>query len=74
MKLKSVFQTVNEKSAKHSAAGLLSSTAAALNLWSGITMVIFVEIFEMCYHSAKSCRQKRQAEGRETKMETKESI
>ena len=74
MKLRSVFQTVMEKSAKHSAAGLLSSAAAALNLWSGITMVIFVEIFEMCYRSVKSCRQRRKSENSETKTKTEESI
>ena len=58
MKLGSGFQRNIKKTPKYTFASLVSSTAAALNLWSGITMVIFVEIFEMCYRTTISCGMK----------------
>ena len=67
MKLGSLFQTNIKKTPKYTFASLVSSTAAALNLWSGITMVIFIEIFEICYKTMISCGHKDQ---KETKPET----
>ena len=55
VKLGSLFQTNAKKTPKYSFASFLSSAAAALNLWSGITMVIFIEIFEECYKTMMSC-------------------
>ena len=42
-------QTTIEETPKTSLVTVLSKVAAALNLWSGITMILFVEIFEFFY-------------------------
>ena len=55
-----MFQTNIKKTPKYTFASLVSSTAAALNLWSGITMVIFIEILEMGYRTMISCGHKDQ--------------
>ena len=60
MKLGSLFQTNIKKTPKY-------TFAAALNLWSGIILVIFIEIFEICYKTMISCGHKDQEE---TKPET----
>ena len=71
MKLGSLFQTNIQKTPKYTFASIVSSTAAALNLWSGITMVIFVEIFEMWYRTMISCGRK---DPEETKTETLQHV
>ena len=42
-------QTTMEETPKTSLVTVLSKVAATLNFWSGITVILFVEIFEVFY-------------------------
>ena len=42
-------QLTMEETRKTSLVTVLSKVAAALNFWSGITVILFVEIFEIFY-------------------------
>ena len=42
-------QTTMEETRKTSLVTVLSKVAATLNFWSGITVILFVEIFEIFY-------------------------
>ena len=52
VQLGSIFQTFLTTSPKYTFASMLSSVGAALNFWSGITIVVVVEILEMCCRMA----------------------
>ena len=55
MKLGSLYQTFITATPKHSYASLVAAAGAALNLWSGITVIVLVEIIEMFYRILVSC-------------------
>ena len=42
-------QTTMEETRKTSLVTVLSKVAATLNFWSGITVILFVEVFEVFY-------------------------